>query len=122
MLRLKDNGLPRILITVFTTFLLVVSFCLEDEEPRRFAGAVVKGPGDLTGQADSFVPSPAEEPALVTKTGTTQFTPLRSGFHRIFILCGTHRVDSVFYQASLGIPSNIKYIDVKNTILLKLRI
>jgi hypothetical protein len=122
MPRLKDNGLPRILITTLTVFMLIGNFCLEDGELRRFTGFVVKRHRDLTGQTDSFIPSPVEEPALFTKTGTTRFIPQRSGFHRTFILWGAHSEDTAFYQAPLGIPSNIRHTGVKNIILLKLRI
>jgi hypothetical protein len=72
---------------------------------------------------DSAVPFPADEAAVLTKNGTAQFTPLRTGFQRIFIPGGIHGAVSAYYQSSPGVIPTIKYIpDVKNTIFLKLRI
>jgi hypothetical protein len=124
MIRVKDNGLPRMLITVFTTLILMVSFCLWDGEVERLTGSTIRGTDGITGWVGSFIPSLAEEPVLFTKNGSTQFTPLRTGFQRIFIPCGNHGAVPAFYQPPLGTNSTIScyIIDVKNTIFLKLRI
>ncbi|MDR2070707.1 MAG: hypothetical protein LBP81_04750 [Treponema sp.] len=123
MIRLKDMELPRILIMVFTALAVIVSLCLGNGEVQQAAGSAVHGTDGITGWVDNFIPSPAEEPAVVTKNGTSQFTPLRTGFQRIFIFCGIHSADPAFYQPSLGIRSKTSYvIDVKNTIFLNLRI
>jgi hypothetical protein len=122
MFRSKGNRLPRILITVFTILAVMVSFCLGAAEPLRDAGFGAEGTGGADGSVDSFIPAPAEKPAILIKTGEHQFTPPQTGFQRIFNLWGTHGGTCAFYRASLGKNSNINYIDVKNTILLKLRI
>jgi hypothetical protein len=100
----------------------MVSFCFWDGDVRQFAGSPVKGRDAVTGVVDSFIPTPAEEPALVTKNETSQFAPLRAGFQRIDILCGTRSTASACYRSPVGARLNIRYIDVKNTLLLKLRI
>jgi hypothetical protein len=123
MFRLKDKGQPRILIMVFAALIIMISVCLGDEDPHQFTGSVVKGTEGIAGWVDSALPSPEEEPALFIKNGTAQCNPLWAGFQRIFIPCGTHGTASAYYQPSLGTGSTISYIlDVKNSILLKLRI
>jgi hypothetical protein len=102
----------------------MMSLCLWDGEVERFTGPTVRRTDDMTGWVDSFIPPLAEEPALLTKNGITQFIPLRTEFQRIFIPCGNHGAVSALYQPPLGTSSTIScyIIDVKNTILLKLRI
>ncbi|MDR1985653.1 MAG: hypothetical protein LBP88_01605 [Treponema sp.] len=122
MLRLLRNRLPRILITGFTVLSLLVSFCLAAVEPLRAARFAAEKAGTTHGSIDPFVPSPTEEPALLTKIEGPQFTPLRTGFQRIFIHGEPHKGASAFCQPSLGTPLNSATLKVKNTILLKLRI
>jgi hypothetical protein len=123
MFRVKDKGLFRILITVFTALTVMISVCLGDEDPHQFTGSGIRGPDGIVGWVDSGIPSPEEEPALFIKNGTARFNPLRTEFQRIFISCRTHGRVSASYQPSLRAGSTISYIlDVKNSILLKLRI
>jgi hypothetical protein len=123
MFRLKDKGLSRILITVFTALAVMISFCFGHEDLHQFTASAAGSMDGITGWMDSAIPSPVNEPAVVTKNGTVEFTPLRTGFQRIFMLCGTHGVVSAYYQPSPGVISTIEYIpDVTSTILLKLRI
>jgi hypothetical protein len=79
-----------------------------------------KGTDSADGAVDSFIPPPAEEPAILVKTEDAQFVPLRM-VQRIFNP-SCHGTASAFYQPWFGAISNINYMDVKNTILLKLRI
>jgi hypothetical protein len=118
MIRLEGNSLFRILITFFTAFAVMVSYCFAATEPLRTS----EGTGGITGWADNFIPSPAEEPALLTKTEESRLTPWRTGFQRGFIPCGTRGTASAFYQPPFGTRTNVDYTAVKNTILLKLRI
>ncbi|MDR1586894.1 MAG: hypothetical protein LBS57_05505 [Treponema sp.] len=122
MIRSLRNRLPRIIVTVFTVLAVTVSFCLWAMEPLRAAGSVAERIGGGDGRIDSFIPSPVREPALLTNADDPRLTPLRTGFQRIFIPCGTNSAASAFYRPPFGISSNINYRDVKNTILLKLRI
>jgi hypothetical protein len=122
MIRLKASTLPRILLIVFTAFAFLGSFWLGAADFLRAAEFGMKGTGSVNGVADSFIPAPAEEPLLVVKTEEQQFTPSRAGFQRIFNFCGAHGTASACYQPCFRINSNISYYDIKNTILLKLRI
>jgi hypothetical protein len=123
MIWVKRHRLPCILITVFTVLAVMVSFCLGAAEPLRNAGFGAEGTCSAGGGLDSFISSPAGEPALVIKTEDHQFASPQTGFQRIFNSCGIYGTDSAFYQLSWGINSaGNYYMDVKGTILLKLRI
>jgi hypothetical protein len=118
----KRNKLPRILVTFFTVLALMVNFCLGVGEFLQDTGFGVEGTGGADGKVDNFIPSPVEEPAILVQTEDRQFMPLRMGFQRIFNFFGTHGAASAFCQPAFVVNSNISYIDVKNTIPLKLRI
>jgi hypothetical protein len=118
----KGKRLPRILITFFTIFSLMLNFCLDAGEPLRDAGFGIEGTGGADGKVDNFIPSPVEEPALLTQPEDRQFMPLRTGFQRIFNFFGICGGASSFFQPAFMINSSISDIDVKNIIPLKLRI
>jgi hypothetical protein len=126
MIRLKGITPPHILLIVFTAFAFMGTFCLGAEDFLKAAEFDIQETGSVSGVADSFIPAPAEEPALVVKTEEQQFTPSRAGFKRIFNSCGAHGAAFTCYQPCFRINSNISdninYIDIKNAILLKLRI
>jgi hypothetical protein len=122
MIRSRGSRFPHILITTFTLFALMLNFYLGEGEFLRDAGFEVEETGGADGRIDNFIPSPVEEPALLIQTEDRQFMPQRTGFQRIFNFFGTHGIASVFYQPAFVINSNISFIDVKNTIPLKLRI
>jgi hypothetical protein len=114
----QGNRLSYILITAFTLFILAANFYLKAGEPLRDAEFAAEGTG---GSVDSFIPSPEEEPALLTQTEDHQVMPQRTGFQRIFNFTGTCSIASVFSQPAFMINSGSRY-DIKNTIALKLRI
>jgi hypothetical protein len=122
MIRLTENRLFRVLTAAFTVLAVMIGFCFAALEPPQAAGFEIGGTGGLIEEADNFIPSPAEAPALLTKTSDTQFVPLRTGFQRIFIPCGTHGAASAFYQLRFRTNSHVCYINVKNITLLKLLI
>jgi hypothetical protein len=97
------------------------SFCLGVAEFPEAAWAV-GGTDGIRGLADSFIPSPAEEPALLAKTEETRFSFLRTISRRILIPSGTRGL-AFFCLSSARTGLQISNtIDVKNTILLKIRI
>jgi hypothetical protein len=117
-----ENRVPRILITGFTALAVMVSFCLAAVEPLRAAGFVAERTGSTNGSIDRFIPSPPEEPALLTKIESPQLTLLRTGFQRIFIHGEPHKVAAIFCQSPFVVIAPITRLDAKNRILLKLRI
>jgi hypothetical protein len=101
------------------------SFCFAAVEPLRTASFSVERNGGAGETIDRVIPSPAEEPALLTKMKENQFASVRTGFQRILNPCGsggTWSVSSSFCRSSFGAGSNVNFINVKNSILLKLRI
>jgi hypothetical protein len=125
MFRLKENKLPRVFITVFTVLAVMVSFCLGTAEPLRDAGFRAEETGSVRGGIDSFIPSPVREPLLLIKTEDHQLTSPGTEFQRIFNPWGTHGADSGFPKSRFktsGVLNRLDYINVKNSILLKLRI
>jgi hypothetical protein len=94
-------------------------------EPLMGAGFSAERAGSADKRIDSVIPFPEEEPALLTKTEDLGFTSLRTGFQRILNPCGPGGTRSAvfsLYRSSLGMGSNADFINVKKTILLKLRI
>ncbi|MDR2632372.1 MAG: hypothetical protein LBC51_01945 [Treponema sp.] len=122
MIRSIGNHLFRILITGFTALAVLVSFCLAAVEPLRAAQFVAKRTDSTTASIDRCIPPATEEPALLTKTEGHEHTLLRSGFQRIFIHGEPHKLASSFCLSPFVVISPIKTLDVKHTILLKLRI
>ncbi|MDR1300938.1 MAG: hypothetical protein LBK43_00500 [Treponema sp.] len=100
----------------------MVTYCLGVVESLQAVDSVAEGIDSLTSVVDSVIPSPAEEPVLLTKTGDPQFAPLRTGFQRIVIPCRNHGAAFAFYQLLFRTNANSNFITTQNTILLKLRI
>jgi hypothetical protein len=113
-----ENRLFRTSMAAFTALAVMVGFCfMAGEAPRTLECAAAKTGG---GMVESFIPSPAEEPAILTKTEELQ--PVSPAFERLFISCGTRGGASAFYQAPGRASSNTGGVNIKNRILLKLRI
>jgi hypothetical protein len=68
-----------------------------------------------------FMQQPAESTALVFKTRNTQAS-LHAGFQRIISVQGSSVIGNVFSKLSIMSNAKIKYIILKNTISLNLRI
>jgi hypothetical protein len=123
MFRWEDKGLSSRLITIFTALVVMTSACLGDEDPHQFTDFAAGGTEGSAEWMDNALPFPVKEPALLTENETIQFASLKMGLQRVFIPCGAHHADAAYCQPSLGPSSNIRSLsDVKNTILLKLRI
>lgn len=116
---MQGNRLPRILITVLTLSILMVNFCLG---LGGDAGFGIARAGGADGMFDSFISPPVDEPALLIQMEDRQFMPLRTGFQRVFNFYGIHGITSAFYQPAFMINSSKSYTDIKDIILLKLRI
>ncbi|MDR3343676.1 MAG: hypothetical protein LBT14_13025 [Treponema sp.] len=69
-----------------------------------------------------FLQQPAEEPTIITKSGSTRFSPLRIGFQRLTALLGSLINEKPYSKSSHITGTKTQYSDLKNTILLKLRI
>jgi hypothetical protein len=112
------NRLFHIPAAVFTGIAVMVNFCLVAlPEAAEFA---VEKPGG--GTVESFIPSPAEEPALLLKTEDPRFSSPWTEFQRIFKARGNQGGPFASYRPVWGISSSTGYINLKNSILLKLRI
>jgi hypothetical protein len=122
MFRSKGNKLSRILITVFTALTVIAGFCFAAVEPLRAVRFVAERAGGVGGRLDGFIPSLPGEPALLTKTEELRPVSPRTGLQRVVNPCGTYGIVSIFYQFPLGTSANTSYIDLKNTVPLKLRI
>jgi hypothetical protein len=69
-----------------------------------------------------FIQHPAEEPTIITKSGSAQFSPLRMGFQRITSLLGSPVSGKPYAKSSIITSIKVHYNDLKNNIPLKLRI
>jgi hypothetical protein len=72
--------------------------------------------------AHFFIQYPAEEPATFTTLGSTRFSPLHMGFQRNASLLGSPIGGTSFSKSSPMVCTKLAYTNLKNTILLKLRI
>jgi hypothetical protein len=70
-----------------------------------------------------FVPQlPAEEPVILAALGSARFSPLRMEFQRITALLGSLICGKPYSKSSTVASVQIHYSDIKNHIILKLRI
>jgi hypothetical protein len=69
-----------------------------------------------------FLQHPAEEPTIITKSDGTRFSPLPMGFQRLVSLSGSPISGKPCSKSSVIAGTKIQYSDLKNNILLKLRI
>ncbi|MDR2178153.1 MAG: hypothetical protein LBP20_08975 [Treponema sp.] len=122
MIRLMENGLSRILITVFTFFAVMTSFYFAAVEPLRIVSFSVGRTGSEGERIGRVIPSPADEPAFFIKTKDNQVPSMRAGFQRIFSPGGSWGLSSSLCRSSFGSTLNVNPTQVKNSILLKLRI
>jgi hypothetical protein len=115
--------LPCLIFTVYTALAVTGAFSFAAVDSLRSVDFELGEPaGDrISGALDTyFVQYQAEEPALVAKTSSAQFSPIRMGFQASTF--GLLNIGNAFSKSSFAANANIHYINPKNTILLKLRI
>ncbi|MDR3335265.1 MAG: hypothetical protein LBT13_10345 [Treponema sp.] len=69
-----------------------------------------------------FIQHPAEESIIITKSGSTRFSPLRIGFQRLASLLDSLINEKPYSKSSIIAGTKTQYSDLRNNILLKLRI
>lgn len=121
MPRPKGSRFPRIVITGFTIFAVLVSLGLAAMEPLRTAQYATEKADRGDGSLDRSIPFPQEEPALLTMEDP-RLMPWRTGVQRIFMHGEPHKGALAFCQSPVTAALSIHRLDVKQTILLKLRI
>jgi hypothetical protein len=78
--------------------------------------------GILVFQDNYFLRHPMEAPVLISKLSKTQFTPLRINFQRFVSLLALPNIGTSFSKSPFSANGKLKYTNLKNNILLKLRI
>jgi hypothetical protein len=116
---------PCLFLAAFLIFAIMGLFTVTAAEPLRSVG--LWGDESTSGgsviQQDLGTDTPVEGEPVISNARGYSFSPLRNGGLRTFMLTGMLKNDSfVLAQSSLKAGEKAQYLNLKNTILLKLRI
>jgi hypothetical protein len=117
--------LPCFILTVYVTLTVAGTFSFAAAEGLRAIYSAVENPASgriFSAENNFFIRQPVEGVAHITKTGNTQFVPLRLTFQRVVSLLPSLIIENNFSKLSLMSNAKIQYIKLKNTISLNLRI
>ncbi|MDR1399519.1 MAG: hypothetical protein LBJ41_06340 [Treponema sp.] len=112
------------ILMVFTAISVVGTFSFDVLEPYQAVQYEIETTQDrmLSSVENFFIQNPAEVPVMFSTLGSVRFSPLRMSFQRIssflIMLISVTSCSQSSFIASMG----IHYSELKNTILLKLRI
>jgi hypothetical protein len=123
MVGFLQKRLPRFSLLLAVS--IMGAFTFAAIEPLRAANFELENFGSNTivsSQFYDFTQYPAEEPTLVSKAGNNQFSPLRTGIQRFSSLPGSFLPEDTLSNSLLNISIKTQYTNLKNNILLKLRI
>jgi hypothetical protein len=125
MIWFAQKKLPCLMIMVYTTISVLGIFTgtvLEPYHAVKF-GMENKTHIKISGSVENFfIQHPAEEPVMFSKLGSVRFAPARMGFQRIVSLLSLPSGGKPNSKSRHITGINTRYNDLKNTILLKLRI
>jgi len=114
--------LPRSIVTVLTTFAMLVSFSLAAAEPLQAASSIAAQSRGLSGETSCFLQYLAGELIVVTPADDSHTPPLPMDFQRDLSAGETESAGRNFYSSQYRISSKTGSFSIKDTILLKLRI
>jgi hypothetical protein len=123
MMLFRAKKWTRLVLPAYLAIALTGAFAFAAADQLR-PGDFGRGPrpGVSFLQADLALDCLAESEAVIGKAGGHSLSPLRNGSLRIVLPLGPQAVGAFCSQASLKIIEKAHYRDIKNTILLKLRI
>jgi hypothetical protein len=125
MVRFSEKRLPYLVLVVYTALAVMGTFSLAAAEPLRSVNLKIENPpsNKISGSLGSYlIQYPEAELAIIAKTDDTPFSPLRIGVQRIAFLLGPSSTGNAFFRSSFAASAGTQYINLRNNILLKLRI
>jgi hypothetical protein len=111
--------LPYLFFTAYIAFAIMGTFSFAVVDTLRSVHFTAKNP-TLDSPDNYVVRQQAEELTIITKTSRNQFSPLRMGSQRAASLFGSSGGN--FSRSPFKAGEKTQYTNVKNNILLKLRI
>jgi hypothetical protein len=114
-----------LILMAYTAISVLGTFSFAVVEPYHAVESEIKNKtqDNTFGSVENFfIQHPAEEPVILAALGSARFSPLRMGFQRIASLLGTLISGKPYSKSSTIASIQIHYSDIKNHILLKLRI
>ena len=123
MIRIGGNALPRSIVMFLAVIVVMVSFALTAAEPLRAARTAAEWQTGLSGGTCYSFPEQTVDPVLIAKSDDTSVLQQLIESQQLFTACGgvNGSGDAVF-PSRFRIFSKNDSVDIKNTILLKLRI
>jgi hypothetical protein len=125
MVRVLWKRLPQLFLAAYIAVAVVGAFSFAAVDTLRSVNFEAKNPmpDKIFASPDSyFIQYQAAGLTVITKTGGTQFSPLRMGFQRIASLSGPPNSGTSFSKSYFMLSAKIQYADLINNIPLKLRI
>jgi hypothetical protein len=115
---------PRFILAAYLAFATMGIFTFLAVEPLRAVDFLEDEPlaGGFFTPIDYTIDCLAEGETIMGRAGGYSFSPVRNGAPRVPMFAGTQTIDSVLTQSSLGAIEKINDLNIKSTILLKLRI
>jgi hypothetical protein len=125
ILWLARKKLLCLVLMTYTAISVLGTFSFAALEPYHLVESEIanKTQDKIFGSVENFfIQHPAEEPVIHATLGSARFSPLRIGFQRIAPLLGSLISGKPYSKSSAVASIKIHYSDIKNNILLKLRI
>jgi hypothetical protein len=119
----KKTRLSRVL-TAYLAFAVVGTFTFVAAEPLLEENFSVHEPvlGGFFTPVDHLMDCVVGSGAVIDRAGGYSFSPVRNGSLRIAVTLSTQNAKIAFSHLSLKTNRNTNHLNIKNTILLKLRI
>jgi hypothetical protein len=114
---------PCLVLAAYLVVAIMGIFTFMEIEPLRSINSLEEEPisGGFLAPIDHFIDCLTEGVTITNKTGGYSFFSLRSGYMRILPLFGIKNPGGFLSGPSLRALENVQYLNMKNTILLKLR-
>jgi hypothetical protein len=120
---LKKTPLPHI-FTAYFAFAVIGMFTFVAMEPFLEGNLRVHEPisGGFLTSLDHVMDCVVGSGAIIDRAGGHSFSPVRNGSHRLAITLSVQNGKIAFSHLSLKTNKNTNHLNIKSTILLKLRI
>ncbi|GHV57306.1 hypothetical protein AGMMS49579_22980 [Spirochaetia bacterium] len=124
MVLFLEGKWPRLILAAYLAIAIMGLFTFAAAGPLRSLDSWDNDPfsESFFTSIDLAIDCLAEGETIMSRAGRYSFSPLRTGFLRLLMLNAPQNAGSVLAQSSLKAIEKVNYLDIKNTILLKLRI
>ncbi|MDR2096309.1 MAG: hypothetical protein LBP76_12460 [Treponema sp.] len=122
MILLPEKKWPCLILAAYLALVIVGMYTLLEVQAHYFDDFTENGLDNFFTIRDYTIDCQAEDSRVISKAGGYSSSPLGNGSQRITALSGMYHAGITFFHSAFKTIINIDYSNIKNNILLKLRI